>query len=204
MAFVVAIDGPAAAGKGTVARAVAGHFGLSYLDTGLLYRAVGLAVNRGKDAIAVAQKLDLSQLNDRELRTQAAAEAASKVACEPDVREALIATQREFAQRRNGAVLDGRDIGTVICPNANVKLYVFASPEVRAARRYNELTMQGSECDYQTVLKKVQDRDALDEERATAPLAAAVDAKMLDTTSLKIDEAVARAISIIEQARRDQ
>ncbi len=204
MAFVVAIDGPAAAGKGTIAQAVAAHFGFSYLDTGLLYRAVGLAARRGKDTIKVAQKLDLSRLDASELRTQAAAEAASEVACEPAVRQALVATQREFAQRPNGAVLDGRDIGTVICPNAKVKLFVFASAEVRAARRHKELTLQGSNCDYQLVLKEVRDRDVRDEERTAAPLIAAVDAEMLDTTNLKIDEAITRAISIIESARREK
>ena len=143
MSFTVAIDGPAAAGKGTISRAVAAHFGFAHLDTGLLYRAVGAKVLAGDEAIAAAKALDPSDLDDSTLRTPEVAQAASQVAVIPEVREALVAFQRSFAGRPDGAVLDGRDIGTVVCPDALVKLYVTATPEVRAKRRWKDQQQHG-------------------------------------------------------------
>lgn len=190
MIFTVAIDGPAAAGKGTIARAVAGRFGFAHLDTGLLYRAVGA---RGGDPVVAAQNLDEADLARDDLRTLAAGQAASKIAVIPDVRAALVAFQRRFARREGGAVLDGRDIGTVICPEAEVKLYVTASPETRAHRRW--LEVGGAEAQ---VLAEVRERDARDMGRADAPLRAAGDALVLDTTALSIEAAVARALVVVE------
>jgi CMP/dCMP kinase len=190
----IAIDGPAAAGKGTIARAVAAHFGLAHLDTGLLYRAVGV---RGGDPVAAARALTEADLDRKELRSLQAAEAASRVAAIPAVRAALIAFQRDFARREGGAVLDGRDIGTVICPEAEVKLFVTASPEVRARRRWLEAGGEASGESYATVLAQVKARDARDMGRADAPLRPADDAVILDTSELDIDQAVARAIDIV-------
>ena len=191
MIFTVAIDGPAAAGKGTISRAVAAHFGFAHLDTGLLYRAVGA---RGGDPVAAAEGLSEADLARDDLRTLAAGQAASKVAVIPEVRAALVAFQRQFARRAGGAVLDGRDIGTVICPEAEVKLYVTASAEVRAHRRW--LEVGGDEGQ---VLAEVKERDKRDAERATAPLRPAEDAVLLDTTELSIDAAVHKAIEAIEK-----
>jgi CMP/dCMP kinase len=192
MIFTVAIDGPAAAGKGTISRAVADHFGFAHLDTGLLYRAVGA---KGGDPIAAAKALQPSDLEGDHLRSLAAGEAASKVAVLPEVRAALTEFQRHFARREGGAVLDGRDIGTVICPEAEVKLFVTASAETRAHRRWKEV---GG--DLAAVLAAVQDRDARDMNRADAPLKPAADALLLDTTDLAVDEATARAIATIKAA----
>ena len=189
-AFCVAIDGPAAAGKGTISRAVAARFGLAHLDTGLLYRAVGM---KGGDPVAAAQSLSAEDLARPDLRSMAAGEAASRVAVIPEVRAALVAFQREFAARAGGAVLDGRDIGTVICPHADVKLFVTASPEVRAARRFAE-TGEGS---LEEVLAQVRARDARDMGRADAPLRPAGDAVIVDTSDLSIDAAVAQACALI-------
>ena len=190
MAFTVAIDGPAAAGKGTVSRAVAARFGFAHLDTGLLYRAVGAM---GGDPVVAARSLRPEDLNRDDLRTLAAGQAASRVAAIPEVRAALVAFQREFARREGGAVLDGRDIGTVICPEAEVKLFVTASAEVRARRRHAEV---GG--DYETVLREVIERDARDAGRADAPMRAAQDAVVLDTSDMSIDQAVAKAVALIE------
>ncbi len=198
MAFTVAIDGPAAAGKGTIARAVAAHFGFAYLDTGLLYRAVGAKVTEGADPLEAAQALRAEDLNAEGLRTQAVAEAASRVAVNPQVRAALVDFQRAFAARAGGAVLDGRDIGTVICPEAQAKLFVTASPEVRAERRYLELVEGGHEATREAVLDDVKARDARDSERATAPLRPADDASLIDTSEMSIKEAVAAAIGAVE------
>ncbi|MCC5964710.1 MAG: (d)CMP kinase [Natronohydrobacter sp.] len=195
MNFCVAIDGPAAAGKGTISRAVASHFGLAHLDTGLLYRAVGM---KGGDPIAAARSLSAEDLARPDLRSMAAGEAASRVAVIPEVRAALIAFQREFAQRDGGAVLDGRDIGTVICPDADVKLFVTASPEVRAERRFAE-TGEGTLAE---VLEQVRARDARDMGRADAPLRPAEDAVILDTSDLSIDAAVERACALIAACQR--
>jgi CMP/dCMP kinase len=202
MSFTVAIDGPAAAGKGTIARAVAAEFGLAHLDTGLLYRAVGARVLAGEEAVAAARGLDPATLEDADLRSQAVAEAASRVAVIPEVRDALVAFQRAFARRTGGAVLDGRDIGTVICPEAEVKLYVTASAEARAERRWRELCDRGQDADRDTVLDEVRARDARDAGRATAPLRPAEGAVILDTSAMSIAEAVAAALAAVRQAKR--
>lgn len=202
MRFTVAIDGPAAAGKGTIGRAVADHFGFGHLDTGLLYRAVGARVLRGERAEEAALALTPEDLADPDaLRTPDVAQAASKVAVIPEVRDALLEFQRAFAHRIGGAVLDGRDIGTVICPRAEVKLFVTASAEVRAKRRMDELAGRGIEADFDTVLQDVRARDARDAERATAPMIAAEDALTLDTSDLSVEAAIAAAIEAV-QARK--
>lgn len=195
MIFTVAIDGPAAAGKGTIARGVAAEFGFAHLDSGLLYRAVGARVLAGADPVAAARELDPEALAEADLRSQAVAEAASRVAAIPEVRAALVAFQRGFARREGGAVLDGRDIGTVICPEAEVKLYVTASAEARAGRRFRELCDRGEAAEPARVLDEVRARDARDAGRAVAPLRPAADAVVIDTSEMTIAEAVARAAS---------
>ena len=202
MSFTVAIDGPAAAGKGTISKAVAAHFGFAHLDTGLLYRAVGRRMLRGEDPVAAAQSLRAEDLQGDDLRGPEVAQAASKVAVIPEVRAALIDFQRAFATRAGGAVLDGRDIGTVICPEAQVKLFVTASAEVRAERRFAELAAKGLDVTLEGVLEDVRARDARDAERATAPMVAAADAVALDTSDLSIEAAVARAIAVVGAARQ--
>ncbi len=197
MSITIAIDGPAASGKGTIGRALAAHFGFAHMDTGLLYRAVGKRLLQGEDAIEAAQNLRAEDLHDTGLRGAEVAQAASKVAAMARVREALTDFQRAFARRAGGAVLDGRDIGTVICPEAEVKLYVTASDQVRAGRRYLELAATGADVTPESVLADLRVRDRRDSERATAPLRPAPDATMLDTTEMRIDEAVARAIAIV-------
>ena len=199
MSFTVAIDGPAAAGKGTISKGVAAHFGFAHLDTGLLYRAVGRRTLDGQEAVAAAQALTAEELEQGDLRTAEIAQAASKVAVIPEVRVALVDFQRAFARRSGGAVLDGRDIGTVICPQAEVKLFVTASAEVRAERRYLELNTKGAEIARDQVLKDVRERDARDAERSTAPMKPAEDAILLDTSDLSIDQALSRAIELIKQ-----
>ena len=200
MRFTVAIDGPAAAGKGTISKAVAAHFGLSHLDTGLLYRAVGRKVMMS-DATPeeVALALTVQDLTGEDLRSAEVAQAASKVAPIPEVRAALLAFQHDFARRQGGAILDGRDIGTVICPDADVKLYVTADPETRAERRFQELSAKGSDTTYETVLADVKARDARDAGRAEAPMIAADDAVLIDTTNLSIEDAIARAVQVVAQ-----
>lgn len=194
--FTVAIDGPAAAGKGTISRAVAERFGFAHLDTGLLYRAVGAKVaSGGGDPVTAAQSLTADDLARPDLRTPEAAEAASRVAAIPAVRAALVAYQRAFARRAGGAVLDGRDIGTVICPEAEVKLYVTASAAVRAGRRWRE---DGQTQDLAAVLADVQARDARDMGRADAPLRAAEDALLIDTSDMTVAAAVSAAIRAVE------
>jgi cytidylate kinase len=200
MIFTVAIDGPAAAGKGTISRAVAAAFGFAHLDTGLLYRAVGAGVLAGGDALTVAHSLDPTSLSDDALRSAAVADAASKVAVIPEVRAALTEFQRTFARREGGAVLDGRDIGTVICPEAEVKLYVTASAEARAGRRYAELLARGMEATPDGVLTDVRARDARDQGRETAPLRPAPYAIILDTSDLSAEDAVQRAVAIVAAA----
>lgn len=201
MSFAVAIDGPAAAGKGTISRAVAAHFGFAHLDTGLLYRAVGAKVLDGAQAIEAAEALRAEDLKADNLRTAEVAQAASKVAVIPEVRAALVDFQRAFARRDGGAVLDGRDIGTVICPDAEVKIFVTASPEVRAKRRFLELQAAGSTMSLDEVLADVLARDARDSERATAPMKPAEGALILDTSEMTIDEAVAAATKAIAARR---
>ena len=199
MRFTVAIDGPAAAGKGTISKGVAAHFGFAHLDTGLLYRAVGRRMLQGDEPVAAAGSLTAEELQQGDLRTAEIAQAASKVAVIPEVRSALVDFQRAFARRAGGAVLDGRDIGTVICPNAEVKLFVTASPEVRAERRYLELSAKGSDVSREQVLADVKERDARDADRSTAPMKPADDAVQLDTSNLSIEAALARALETIEQ-----
>ena len=191
--FTVAIDGPAAAGKGTISRAVAARFGFAHLDTGALYRAVGV---KGGDPVLAAQSLTPEDLARDDLRSLEAGQAASRVAVIPEVRAALLAFQRRFARQPGGAVLDGRDIGTVICPEAEVKLYVTASPQVRAHRRWLEVGGDAAR-----VLAEVQERDARDMGRADAPLRPAGDALQIDTSDLSIEAAIAAAIAAIEAAR---
>lgn len=198
MSFVVAIDGPAAAGKGTLARALAAHFGFQYLDTGLLYRAVGAKVAEGKDPVAAANNLTVDDLARSDLRSVEAGQHASKVAVIPEVRSALLDFQRAFADRDGGAVLDGRDIGTVICPNANLKLYVTARAEVRAKRRWDELEQSES---YDAILAAVIERDERDMNRADAPLIPAADAHILDTSDLSIKDVLQTAITLVNAAR---
>lgn len=193
MKFTVAIDGPAAAGKGTISKAVAADFGFAHLDTGLLYRAVGAKVTDGAEAIAAAESLTPEDLKRTDLRTMEAGQAASKVAVIPEVRAALVDFQRRFAAQDGGAVLDGRDIGTVICPDAEVKLFVTASAEVRAHRRW--LEVGGDEAQ---VLAEVKERDDRDMNRADAPLKPADDAVLVDTSDLSIEEAVAAAVAAIK------
>jgi len=206
MQFTVAIDGPAAAGKGTVARAVAEAFGFAHLDTGLLYRAVGAkAMMRGRGVIVpdiaaeIAKGLSEEDIAREGLRTARVAQAASKVAAIPEVRAALLDFQKVFAKREGGAVLDGRDIGTVICPEAEVKLYVTASDEVRAARRYQELKAKKPETKLETVRMDLQQRDIRDASRDVAPMRAPDDALLLDTSELSIDAAVAEAVALVKK-----
>jgi cytidylate kinase len=202
MTFVVAIDGPAAAGKGTIARAIAEKFGFDYLDTGLLYRAVGKRVlETGEAAEDVAISLTPADLHAEGLRTAAVAEAASKVAAIPAVRAALIEFQRDFSKRPAGAVLDGRDIGTVICPDADAKLFVTASAQVRAKRRHLELLESDPSVSFEVVLADVQTRDARDAARDVAPMIAALDAVTLDTSESTIEAAIEAAAKVISSRK---
>lgn len=208
MAFIIAVDGPAASGKGTIASRLAAHYGLPMLDTGLLYRAVGvrlLAAGGDLDDAAAAEAsargLDLSELEKPEVRTRAAGEAASRVAVHPGVRSALFDLQRSFAGQDGGAVLDGRDIGTVIAPEAPAKLYVTASPEVRADRRWKQLTGQGEAVSFEEILADIRKRDERDGGRKDAPMAQAVDAILLDTSEMTISQAFDAALRIVETAR---
>ena len=205
--MIVAIDGPAASGKGTLAKRVAVHYGLPHLDTGLLYRAVardglaqGIDLDDAGTAAKVASGLQVATLDDPALRTVGAGEAASRVARHPAVRTVLVAYQRSFANRADGAVLDGRDIGTVICPDADVKLFVSASAEVRANRRFLELTGRGIAVSEASVLADIQARDERDSTRGAAPLVQAPDAVLLETSNLDIDAAFRAAIDLIEAA----
>jgi cytidylate kinase len=206
--FVIAVDGPAASGKGTVASGLARAYGLPYLDTGLLYRAAGvLMLERGEDiadpdaCANAARQLSLASLDDDRFRTRAASEAASQVAVHPQVRDALLRLQRDFAHQPGGAVLDGRDIGTVIAPDAPAKLYVTASPEVRAARRWKQLTGNGEDVTLDEVLADIHIRDARDGGRDAAPMRPAPDAVLLDTTEMSISAAADAARRIVEAAR---
>lgn len=202
--LVIAVDGPAASGKGTIARAVAKHFGLPHMDTGLLYRAVALKLWRwGGDpsnefeALRACAELGFD-LDDEELRSEPVSRIASKVSSYPSVRNALLERQRDFAAQEGGAVLDGRDIGTIIAPDAAVKLFVTASPEVRAQRRVRELLERGMPGHYDDVLLDIRARDERDTHRDIAPLRQADDAILLDTSELGVDEAIAEAIRLVE------
>ena len=202
--MIIAIDGPAASGKGTLARKLAAHFGLPHLDTGLLYRATARALIEAGErlddteaAVAAARGLALRDFDEAELRGRTMGEAASIVAALPPVRQALAAAQRGFAFRPEGAVLDGRDIGTVICPEAHVKIFVTARPETRAQRRALELANRGEPADYTAILADIRLRDDRDSRRAVAPLRAAPDAHHLDTTAMDADTAFRSALRFV-------
>ena len=205
--MIIAVDGPAASGKGTIAKALARHYGLPHLDTGLLYRAVAFTVQhmnlqpaREADAVA-ACGFDESLLDDPALRSDDIGQLASIVSVHPLVRAALLQRQKRFARQPGGAVLDGRDIGTVIAPDADAKLFVKASPQVRAQRRHRELLGNGSEVAFAKVLADIRARDARDSARSVAPLTMAADAALLDTSAMTIDASVARAIALVEARR---
>ncbi|GJE04395.1 (d)CMP kinase [Methylobacterium isbiliense] len=207
--MVIAIDGPAASGKGTLARRLALHYGLPHLDTGLLYRAVALALLDADRDLAdetaaedAARCLRAESLGDLRLRERAMGEAASVVSALPAVRAALLDWQRRFAGAEGGAVLDGRDIGTVVCPDAAVKLFITAAPEERAHRRHRELGGRGEAASYEAVLADIQRRDARDKDRAAAPLRIADDAVVIDTTDLDAEAAFRAAIAVVEARRR--
>jgi cytidylate kinase len=209
--MIIAIDGPAASGKGTLGKRLAAHYGLRHLDTGLLYRAVaqvllaeGYGLDDAAQAAAVAKALDPSQFDEKALKSHAAGEAASVVSAIPEVRAALLRLQQDFAAAPPGAVLDGRDIGTIICPFADVKIFVTASPEVRAQRRAIEMRRHGQMADEAAILADIRRRDERDSMRAIAPLKPAPDARILDTSALDIDGVLREAIAIVEKARRRQ
>jgi CMP/dCMP kinase len=202
--MIIAVDGPAASGKGTIARALAAHFGLPHLDTGLLYRAVGLAVLRhggdpaNPDDALAACDFSPAMLGDPQIRSEAASRAASVVSTHKAVRAALLEHQRRFARQPGGAVLDGRDIGSVIAPEADAKLYVTASSRVRARRRYDELMRSGGHIEFDHVLADIEARDARDAGREIAPLVRAADADLLDTSNLAIGAVIRQAIALVE------
>ena len=205
--LVIAVDGPAASGKGTIARALAAHYGLPHMDTGLLYRSVALSLLRwGGDPASEfeavrACKTGLVPPDDPELRSEIVSEVASRISSFPAVRAALLDRQRDFADQQGGAVLDGRDTGTVIAPHATAKLFVTASPEIRARRRTAELVAKGKPVHFDDVLIDISARDERDAGREAAPLLMAEDAELLDTGELQIDEAIAAAIALVEQRR---
>ncbi|MBI0170000.1 MULTISPECIES: (d)CMP kinase [Bartonella] len=203
--FIIAIDGPAASGKGTLARKLASHYGFSYLDTGLTYRAVAdellkrrLPLNDEDIALKTASLIDFGSLDRAHLSEHEIGEAASKVAVMGRLRKTLVDMQKAFAEQSKGAVLDGRDIGTVVCPDADVKLYIIAAAEVRAKRRYNEMVGKGEKADYNAILADLKRRDERDMKRAESPLKPAKDAHLLDTTKLSIEGAFAAACAIID------
>jgi CMP/dCMP kinase len=204
--MIIAIDGPAASGKGTLARRLATHYGLPHLDTGLLYRATAASLLQAERdlhdveaAVAAARGLALTDFDDARLRGTKMGEAASIVAAIPEVRGALVQVQRDFAARPGGAVLDGRDIGTVICQDADVKIFVTATPSARAQRRALELAQRGERVDYSVILAEIVKRDTRDAQRSNAPMRAAADAVYLDTTCLSIDDAFGEAVRIVER-----
>ncbi len=208
--MIIAVDGPSAAGKGTVARAIARELGYPFLDTGSLYRMVGLAMLKAgksateeKAATDFAATLDPSAVKDHELRTEEVAAMASKVAAIPSVRAALLDFQRRFARQAPGAVLDGRDIGTVVCPDADIKFFVTARPEVRARRRHEELRGQGHDVTLESVLADVEARDTRDAARSVAPTMAASDAIVLDTSDLDREAVLARVMAVIAQRQSE-
>lgn len=204
--MIIAIDGPAASGKGTLGKRLADHFGYAHLDTGLLYRAVArvlldrdVALTDRDAAARVAQELDVTHLDDERLRGAQMGEAASVVSAYQPVRDALLAFQRQFAGQPPGAVLDGRDIGTVVCPHADVKLFITASAEERARRRHRELLSRGETTDYEIILNDIRRRDERDMTRSNAPLKAAGDALTLDTTHLDADQAFQAALGLVKR-----
>lgn len=205
--LIIAIDGPAASGKGTLARLIASEYGLAHLDTGLTYRAVAkamldqkLALDDERQAENAARAIDLTKLDRSVLSVHAIGEAASKIAVYPEVRRILVEQQRAFAKSPNGAILDGRDIGTVVCPEATVKFYVTASPEVRAKRRFDEIIHNGGTANFETILADVKRRDERDTGRADSPLRPAADAHLLDTSTMSIEAAFKAARAIIQRS----
>lgn len=207
-AFVIAIDGPAASGKGTLARKLGEHLNFPHLDTGLTYRAVGhallqvgLPLDNEELAVSVAENLDLSKLDRSILSAHEIGEAASKIAVMSRVREVLVAAQRKFASTPPGAILDGRDIGTVVCPDARIKFYVTASPEIRSRRRYDEIVQNGGSADYDAIFADILKRDERDMGRKDSPLRPADDAHLLDTSKMSIESAFQTAIDLIEQVK---
>ncbi len=206
--MIIAIDGPAASGKGTLAKRLAAHYGLPHLDTGLLYRAVARVLLDNDTSLAdepaaaeVAATLDLDHLDETRLRGRQMGEAASRISGHPRVRAALLAFQQRFAAQPSGAVLDGRDIGTMVCPGADVKLFVTARPQERARRRHRELLARGEVAEYAAILEDIERRDARDSTRMAAPLRSATDAIILDTTALGPDAAFRAALAHVEAAR---
>ena len=211
MSFTIAIDGPAAAGKGTLSRMIAAHYGFQHLDTGLTYRATakamldqGLPLDDEVLAAGFAGRVDLSGLDRSVLSAHGIGEAASKIAVMPAVRRELVEAQRRFAAREPGTVLDGRDIGTVVCPEAPVKLFVTASPEVRARRRFDEIIASGEAADYERIFAEVRQRDERDMNRADSPLKPAEDAHLLDTSEMSIEAAFRAARSLIDAALKQE
>ena len=188
--IVIAIDGPAASGKGTISKAISEKLQFNYLDTGKLYRAIGARYLEGYPPVVAAQSLDSKDLDKYDLQKQEIAQAASEIALIPEVRAALLEFQRDFSQKMPGAVLDGRDIGTIVCPDAKIKIFLTASLEARAKRRYVELYKHDQKIDFKTILEQIRERDERDQTRSSSPMVAASDAKIFDTSELSINEAV--------------
>ena len=195
---IIAIDGPAASGKGTVSKAISAKLQFNYLDTGKLYRAIGAKYLEGCEPISAAQNLDENDLKEYDLKKPKIAQVASEIALIPEVRASLLEFQRNFSKKLPGAVLDGRDIGTVVCPDAKVKIFLTASLESRANRRYLELVKQDPKISLETILEQIRQRDERDQKRISSPLVAATDAKVIDTTELSIKEAVEKVFAYIQ------
>lgn len=204
MIFTVAVDGPAASGKGTISRQISKYFGFSYLDTGLIYRYIGSKVLGGISPFQALSDMDYDSMNSKLLRVEAVSIAASKIAADPKVREALVCYQKSFAKKMGGAVLDGRDIGTVISPDADIKFFVTASEKVRAERRFKELSLVDKELTFEDLLRKIKKRDRADKERSISPLVKAEDAVLLDTTELSIDTSVDIAINAVSKVLKSK
>ena len=188
--IVIAIDGPAASGKGTISKAISEKLQFNYLDTGKLYRAIGARYLEGYPPVVAAQSLDSKDLDKYDLQKQEIAQAASEIALIPEVRAALLKFQRDFSQKMPGAVLDGRDIGTIVCPDAKIKIFLTASLEARAERRYVELRKYGQKISFKTILEQIRERDERDQTRGCSPMIAAQDAKIFGTSELSINEAI--------------
>ena len=195
---VIAIDGPAASGKGTVSKAISEKLRFNYLDTGKLYRAIGAKYLEGYQPIAAAESLESSDLAKYDLQKPEIAQAASEIASIPEVRAALLEFQRNFSQKMPGAVIDGRDIGTIVCPDAKIKIFLTASLEARAKRRYFELYKHDEKISFETILKQIKERDERDQTRSSSPMVAAKDAKIFDTSKLSVNEAVEKVLSYIQ------
>ena len=196
--LIIAIDGTAASGKGTISKKIAQNYSVPHLDTGLLYRLVGYKVLQGVDPVSAASHLHADELNVLDLKTLRVSNAASEVAKNPSVRAHLLAFQRDFASKPGGAVLDGRDIGTVICPNADIKFFITASPDIRAHRRYKELLGLGHSISFEKVLREIQERDERDSNRKQSPMVPAVDARKIDTSDMTINEVYESVSKIID------